>query len=70
MNLYIGLLLLSAVKLDILSSSDALNGYAPYILFTSALASLVVYMMARRRLEAINQSVTGAAGPDGGRPGR
>jgi glucan phosphoethanolaminetransferase (alkaline phosphatase superfamily) len=70
MNLYMGLLLVSAAKLDILSSSNALNGYAPYILPTSTLASLVVYVTARRRLEAINQSTTVSARADDGRPGR
>jgi hypothetical protein len=69
MNLYMGLLLLSAVKSDILSGSNALNGYAPYILSASVLGSLVVYVMARRRLEAINQSATENGekrGTDGG----
>ncbi len=56
MNLYMGIVLLSVVKLAILSSSSALNGYAPYILPSTALGSLVVYVMARRRLEAISQS--------------
>ena len=51
-NLYMGVLLLSAVKLAILSASSALNDYAPYILPTSALGSLVVYVIARRMLEA------------------
>ena len=62
MNLYMGALLLSAVKLAILSSNSALNGYAPDILPMSALGALVVYVMARRRLEAIGQSTT-EAGP-------
>lgn len=62
LNGYMGALLLSAVKLAILSTSSALNEYAPYILPTSALGSLVVYLMMRRRLEAIKQSTTGVGG--------
>lgn len=52
LNLYLGVLLFSAVKLAVLSPGIALNGYAPYILPVSVLGSLAVYLMARRRLEA------------------
>jgi hypothetical protein len=58
LNLYLGALLFSTVKLTILSAGTALNDYAPYILLTSALSSAVVYMMARRRLESVSQSGT------------
>jgi hypothetical protein len=57
LNVYMGVLLFSAVKLAMLSTSSALSDYAPYILPTSALGSVAVYVMARRRLEAINQSI-------------
>jgi hypothetical protein len=59
LNLYLGALLLSAVKLAILSTGSALSDYAPYILLTSALGSAALYLMARMRLEAISQSGTG-----------
>ena len=52
LNLYMGALLVSAVKLAILSSASALNDYGPYILPGSALSSIVVYLMTRRQLEA------------------
>lgn len=58
MNLYMCVLLFSVVKVAMLSISSALNDYAPYILPTSALGSLVVYVIARRRLESISQSTT------------
>ena len=51
LNLYLGILIVSALKLGILSSRDALNSYAPYILPTSILGSIAVYMVARRSLE-------------------
>ncbi len=52
LNLYMGILLFSIVKLGVLSRSDALNGYAPYILPSSILASIAVYVAARRSLQA------------------
>ena len=57
LNMYMGALLFSAVKVSILTTSTALNNYGPYILPTSILGSVAVYIMARRRLEAINQSI-------------
>ena len=59
MNLYMGALLVSVVKLGVLSRGNALYGYAPYILPGSALGSLGVYVTVRWRLEATNQSTTG-----------
>lgn len=58
MNLYMGVLLVSAARVGMLSGRSALNDYAPYILPTSALASVAVYVMARRRLEAVSRSTT------------
>jgi hypothetical protein len=52
LNLYMGILLFSAVKLGVLSSGDALNGYGPYVLPSSILGSIAVYVVARRMLEA------------------
>jgi glucan phosphoethanolaminetransferase (alkaline phosphatase superfamily) len=52
LNLYMGVLLVSAVRLGILLSGNALSSYAPYILPTSILGSTVVYLVARRSLEA------------------
>jgi hypothetical protein len=51
LNLYIGIVLFSAVKLGLVSTSAAVNDYAPYILPGSALCSLAVYWMARDRLK-------------------
>jgi len=44
LNVYMGALLFSAAKLAILSTGSALNDYAPYILPTSALGSVAVYL--------------------------
>lgn len=52
LNLYMGALLFAAVKLGVLSSGDALNSYAPYILPGSIFGSIGVYVAARRSLEA------------------
>jgi hypothetical protein len=52
LNLYMGVLLVSTVKLGILSRSSALDDYAPYIFLSSALGSIVVYAVVRRSLEA------------------
>jgi hypothetical protein len=57
MNLYMVVLLFSAVRLAILSSRTALNGYGPFILLT-ALGSPVLYVIARWRLETISESTT------------
>ena len=58
LNLHLGTLLFSAVKVGILSATSALNRYGPEVLLTSLLGSLVVYIMVRRQLEAISQSDT------------
>ena len=55
LNLYMGVLLFSAVKLGFLSSGDAINNYAPYILPVSILASVGVYMAAKESL-SVSQS--------------
>jgi hypothetical protein len=55
LNLYMGVLLFSAVKLGFLSSGDAVNSYAPYILPGSILGSVAVYMAASRSF-TISQS--------------
>jgi hypothetical protein len=52
LNLYMGALLFGAVKLGALSSGNALNSYAPYILPGSILGSGAVYVSARRSLES------------------
>lgn len=52
LNLYMGALLLSAVSVGIMSNGSALYEYAPYILLTSILGSIAVYVMARQRLES------------------
>jgi hypothetical protein len=51
LNLYMGVLLFSAVKLGLLSSGDALSRYGPYVLPGSILGSIAVYVAARRTLE-------------------
>ena len=51
LNLYMGALLIGAVKLGALSGGDALNSYAPYILSSSILGSVGVYL-ARQALES------------------
>jgi len=51
-SLYMGALLVSVVKLGMLSSNSALNEYAPYVLPTSTLGSIAVYFMMRKKLEA------------------
>ena len=51
LNLYMSVLLLSAVKVAILSAGSALNGYGPFILPGSALSAIAVYWRARRLLE-------------------
>ena len=51
LNMYLGALLFGAVKLGFLSGSDALNNHAPYILPVSILASVGVYLAARKSLE-------------------
>ena len=51
LNLYMGALLFGAVKLGALSSGNALNSYAPYILPGSILGSVGVYLAACRSLE-------------------
>ena len=58
LNMYMGTLLFGAVKVAVLTTSTALNDYGPYILPTSVLGSVAVYIMARRRLEAIAQAST------------
>lgn len=50
--LYIGCLLVSAINLALLSTRNALTGYVPYVLPMCALATLVVYKAARRKLES------------------
>ena len=55
LNLYLGVLLFSTVKLGFLSSDDAINNYAPYILPVSILASVAVYMAAKESLR-VSQS--------------
>ena len=54
-NLYLGGLLFSAVKLGFLSSDDAINSYAPYILPVSILGSVGAYMAAKETL-SVSQS--------------
>ena len=56
LTLYMGVLVFSAYRLRLLSLEAALYDYGPYILPGAALTSIVVYVMARRRLEAISQS--------------
>ena len=58
LNLYMGVLVFSAYRLRLLSREAALYDYGRYILPVAALASVGVYAMARRRLEAVSQSST------------
>lgn len=51
-NLYMGALVFSAYNINLLSRESALYDYGPYVLPGAALTSIVVYIMARRRLEA------------------
>jgi L-asparagine transporter-like permease len=51
LNVYIGVLLFSAVKLGFVSNGDARNSYAPYILLGSILGSVAVYFAASRSLK-------------------
>lgn len=60
MNLYMGALVFGAYRIDLLSREAALYGYAPYILPGAALTSILVYFMARRRLEAFRGYSAGA----------
>src|SRR6185312_1847615 len=62
LTLYMGILVFSAYRLHLLSLGAALYDYGPDIVPGAALGSIVVYVMARRRLEAISQSTT-EAGP-------
>ena len=47
-------LLLSAIKIGILSELSAVNDYAPYALFASFVGATVVYFMARKKLDGIH----------------
>lgn len=61
-------LVFSAMRLSILSQSTALNDYAPYALPGSLVAATVVYLMARKKLQAmqLRSSIRGAADSAGG----
>lgn len=56
LNLYMGVLVFSAYKVHLLSRDSALYDYGPYVLPGAALTSIVVYIMARRRLQTILDS--------------
>jgi hypothetical protein len=56
LNLYLGALLFSAVKFGFLSSDDAINNYAPYILPVSILGSVGVYMAAKESLNVSSRN--------------
>src|SRR6185312_13745820 len=62
LTLYMGVLVFSAYRLHLLSPGAALYDYGPDIVPGATLGSIVVYVMARRRLEGISQSTT-EAGP-------
>lgn len=62
LNLYMGVLVFAACYVRLLSRQAAISGYAPYILPTAVIASIVGYPMVRHRLEAFRQS-SPAAGP-------
>ncbi len=55
-NLYMGVLVFSAFRSQILSREEAVYDYGPYILPVATLGSIAAYVTARRRLEAINES--------------
>jgi len=61
LNLYMGVLVFGACDVGLLSQQVAISGYAPYILPTAVIASVVGYPVVRRRLEAFLQSSSGAA---------
>lgn len=60
-NLYMGALLISTVKVAILSSRDAWTEYAPYIVPGSALGSIIVYVKMRKRFKAATDQTQGPA---------
>lgn len=49
-------LLVSAIKIGILSESVAANDYAPYALFASVIGTAVVYFGARKKLQVTQES--------------
>ncbi len=49
LTLYMGVLIFSTYKLNLISLASAVHDYAPYVLPGAALTSTVVYIMAQRR---------------------
>lgn len=50
--IFMSVLIFSVVRIGILSQSTGLDAYAPYILPGSLIAAMVVYFMARTKLQA------------------